>query len=79
MMIFEVGYNSYLVKENCMSCGAEVKFKVNGEQANDLIDRQKGKSSKMIQNIIPEVSSDKREILISQICGKCFDEMGKFF
>jgi hypothetical protein len=29
----------------------------------------------LIQNVLPELSPDQRELLISGICGKCFDEM----
>ena len=28
-----------------------------------------------IQHAMPEVSADDREMLMSQICGECFDEM----
>lgn len=29
----------------------------------------------LIQNALPELSEDDREILISGICGPCFDDM----
>lgn len=28
-----------------------------------------------IQNVMPELTADERELLISGICGTCFDEM----
>lgn len=30
---------------------------------------------KLIQNVLPMLSADERELLISGICGKCFDRM----
>lgn len=29
----------------------------------------------LIQNALPDVSVENRELLISKTCGKCFDEM----
>jgi hypothetical protein len=29
----------------------------------------------LIQNVMPYLSLDQRELLISKICGKCFDKM----
>lgn len=33
------------------------------------------RSGELIQDAMPEVSADDRELLISGTCGKCFDEM----
>jgi hypothetical protein len=33
------------------------------------------KAGALIQKVMPELSADDRELLISQICGKCFDAM----
>ena len=33
------------------------------------------KSGKLIQNFFPKLTPGEREILISGICGKCFDKM----
>jgi hypothetical protein len=30
-----------------------------------------------IQNILPELTPDEREMLVSGVCGTCFDEMFK--
>ena len=34
-----------------------------------------GRRGELIQNAMPYLSPDEREILISGICGRCFDEM----
>jgi ribosomal protein L40E len=33
------------------------------------------KSGKLIQDVMPYLSADEREILISGICGKCYDKL----
>ena len=40
------------------------------EQYNNYINQ-----TDLIQRIFPEISPDKRELLISGICGECFDDM----
>ena len=29
----------------------------------------------LIQNMLPELDADERELLMSKVCGKCFDAM----
>lgn len=55
---------------NCTECGGEFIIPCTKEQAHDLRTR-----SKCIQNIFPDVSADMRELFLSGMCGKCFDEM----
>lgn len=53
----------------CFSCREPQMIEV---FQKDLEAWQKGKT---IQQAIPYVSADKRELLISGVCGKCFNEM----
>ena len=39
---------------------------------DDVADWQNGK---LIQDAMPYLSADERELIISGTCGKCFDEM----
>ena len=39
---------------------------------DDVTDWQNGK---LIQDAMPYLSADERELIISGTCGKCFDEM----
>ena len=34
-----------------------------------------GKDRPLIQDIFPYLSADQRELLMTQICGKCFDSI----
>lgn len=70
--------SKFIVEETCSFCFVEVTFEVSKKAAEELTMRNNGESSKPIQNIIPEISADKRELLISQICGECFDKMFSF-
>lgn len=70
--------SEFIVEETCLFCSKIVTFEVSKKAAEELIMRSNGESSKPIQNIIPEISADKRELLISQICGECFDKMFSF-
>lgn len=40
--------------------------------SNDL---QRWKDGELIQDAMPYLSADEREILISNICGRCFEQM----
>ena len=53
----------------CRSCDYEVQIPVTDEQF------EKYQSGELIQNVLPEVSPGDREVLISGICGECFDKM----
>ena len=53
----------------CVRCGETVFIKA---YVSDLIDWKEGK---LIQDALPYLDSDEREILISKTCGDCFDEL----
>lgn len=58
-----------LVQAVCSSCKNSVELLVN---ADDWMDWKRGK---LIQDAMPYLSVSEREILISGICGTCFDNM----
>lgn len=59
------------IKVICRTCNKEYEINANTQ---DLIDWQDGKH---IQNAMPYVPADLRELLISGICGNCFKKMFK--
>ena len=56
--------------KKCICCGKEFIFNVTDEQYNNYINQ-----TDLIQRIFPEIRPDKRELLISGICGECFDDI----
>ena len=52
----------------CSLCGKEKIIEVNKD---DLLDYYNGK---LIQGCFPYLSIEERELMISQICGKCWDD-----
>ena len=52
---------------SCVACGGLVSIAVN---ASDL---QKWIGGKLLQDAMPYLNDDEREILISGHCGACFD------
>ena len=58
-----------IINKQCMVCKQNVEIKV---KAEDFQSWQKGT---LIQNAFPYLSTDEREILISNICGTCFDRL----
>ena len=58
-----------LIQATCRQCNVSVELAVN---INDFAEWHKGK---YIQEAMPYLSADEREILISGICGDCFDKM----
>lgn len=58
------------VRKKCWRCGKDFEFYLTGEQIWEL-----DKGDKHIQKILKEISSGDRELFISGICGKCFDDM----
>lgn len=65
-----VAFNKSEVVElvtSCVSCGAEKRIVV------DMADYEDWRAGGLIQNCFPYLSADDREILISRICGECFD------
>ena len=53
----------------CVSCNDVHILLVNSE------DLQRWKDGALIQDAMPYLSPDEREILISGVCGRCFDAM----
>lgn len=53
----------------CLSCNKDFELKV---KETDLIRVRNGE---YIQDVMSYLSADERELLISGICGKCFDDM----
>ena len=53
----------------CRICGDNQRIHV---FPDDVTDWQNGK---LIQDAMPYLSADERELIISGTCGKCFDEM----
>jgi hypothetical protein len=58
-----------VVEATCMWCGTKHDVEVN---ERDFHNWQSGVN---IQNAMPYLTDDEREILISKTCGKCYDEM----
>jgi hypothetical protein len=61
--------NPTLYCKACRECDTMYYFVA---EKQDVVDWQNGG---LIQNILPYLNMDIRELLISGICGKCFDEM----
>tara|TARA_R110002020_G_scaffold165900_1_gene353705 strand:+ start:147 stop:377 length:231 start_codon:yes stop_codon:yes gene_type:complete len=58
-----------LLEPTCRACGTTVQITVLGP------DYDKWKHGELIQNAMPYLSADERELLISGTCGSCFDQM----
>ena len=58
-----------LVTVKCSECGKveKIPFSLAQEEAYD--------AGGLIQRVAPELTDNQREVLISQICGKCFDAL----
>lgn len=52
----------------CMTCKKVITVKVDYKDYDDW------RAGKLIQKAFPYLTADEREIMISQICGKCFDK-----
>jgi hypothetical protein len=61
--------NTFDLMETCRECGETQVINVN---ADDLYAWRGGK---LIQNAFPYLSADERELMISGVCGKCFDSL----
>lgn len=70
MVIMTVIKQQVIVGE-CRTCDYTAEIPVTNKQ----MDRYKG--GELIQNVLPHVSPGDRELLISGICGNCFDNMFK--
>lgn len=54
----------------CLECGEPVTMEVNESDLDRWLS-----GNALVQDAFPYLSADDREILISGICGKCFDKM----
>lgn len=52
----------------CLLCGINVDLDL------DLDNYISWQTGSLIQTVFPDLTSDQRELLISSICGPCFDE-----
>jgi hypothetical protein len=55
------------MSKTCLECNTVCEINVSPEQLARL------EAGELIQRAMPEVSEGDRELLISGICGKCFD------
>ena len=60
-----------VLKVKCVTCGKVHTIRVN---ESDYVHYYKGEP---VQFAFPYLSANERELLISNICGKCYDEMFK--
>lgn len=61
------------VTKKCEICGKTFKFELTKDQYYQL--QLPRKERPLIQNILPNMPADDRELFISRICGKCFDNL----
>ena len=62
-------HRSDMVQATCRQCKVSVEMSVNKQ---DIVDWTAGR---YIQDAMPYLSVDERELLISGTCGNCFDKM----
>ena len=67
-MVAFAGRND-VVEIPCVACGTIVKLFLNWE------DFQAWQDGELVQDAFPYLSADEREMLISGICGTCFDKI----
>ena len=58
-----------LISRACVKCETIVEIPVLGP------DYEKWENGELIQTAMPYLSADEREVLISGVCGPCFDNM----
>ena len=58
-----------MIQTACKECQTVFDIPVTMAQINEW------RSGTLIQKVMPDLSADLRELLISGICGKCFDEI----
>jgi hypothetical protein len=57
------------IRRKCRICGTDKVVPCTDEQYREW------KGGKLIQNAMPNISRDDRELLMSGICGPCFDKL----
>ena len=58
------------IVKTCRKCGEQTEIAVPEDGYNQWLGRRA-----CIQDAMPKVSADDRELMISGICGSCFDKM----
>lgn len=58
-----------IVKQTCLMCNRTYEIEM------DVDAYKKWIAGSNIQDVAPELSIDERELLISGVCGNCFDEL----
>ena len=67
--------SQYYINIKCVSCGTMYKIKFTEEQYQRFTQFKAGKIN--IQDVLTDFSVDERELLLSSICGTCYDKMFK--
>lgn len=62
-------FDEMVLEAKCDRCAENHQLRVNEQ---DYIDWQNGKH---IQDAMPYIPAEAREVLISGICGECFDDL----
>lgn len=57
------------IKKSCDNCDSETQLLIESE------DYKSWKKGRLIQDAMPYLTIEQRELLISGICGTCFDDM----
>ena len=71
LKVFKLINGRYLLSGECISCNDLQGTVVDAQAYFDWTNGQ------FIQNVFPDMPLDKREFLISGMCGKCFDKLFK--
>jgi len=59
-----------ILSKNCVCCNKHMKIIIPKGHDHDYIDWKEGK---LIQDAMPYLTPEEREMLISGICGECFN------
>lgn len=62
-----------LVTVTCIQCGTEYTLEMTTTQHKLLTGPRYARPK--IQDLFPTYTADQRELLLSQICGSCYDEI----
>ncbi|MGH2612469.1 MAG: hypothetical protein ACRDFB_05410 [Rhabdochlamydiaceae bacterium] len=60
------------VTQTCVKCKNPVEIDITPEQIKDWLN-----SGKIIQDCFPNLPASEREILLSGLCGECFEALWK--
>ena len=68
--VFKIHEGQYELSRKCSQCNKTISMKVNAQDYFDW-----NMSGKLIQSAFPYLSIAERELLISGMCGACFDNL----